>query len=172
MGPRKGAFFVGGNMAKKFKTNALRILDNHKIKYEIQEVGYDENVDLIDKIKAKATYPLANHLKTIVCQSEHGYLVACISIDREIDLKALAKVSRNKKVELINLKDLFAITGYLRGGCSPVGLKKPFPVYFDDAVASMETILVSAGKRGYQMAVGKDELVGLLNGTVAKIARD
>lgn len=159
-------------MAKKFKTNALRILDTHKISYEIQEVGYDENVDLIDKIKAKATYPLANHLKTIVCQSEHGYLVACISIDREIDLKALAKASHSKKVELINQKDLFALTGYLRGGCSPVGLKKPFPVYFDEAILSMDTILVSAGQRGFQMAVAKDALVGLLNGTVAKIARN
>lgn len=159
-------------MGKKFKTNALRILDGHKISYEIQEVGYDEDGSLLDKIRARATYPISNHLKTIVCHGDDGYLVACISIDREIDLKRLARVSGNKKVELINLKDLLNLTGYLRGGCSPVGLKKPFPIYFDQAVTSMDTILVSAGRRGYQIAVAKQELVALVNGTVAKIARD
>ena len=167
-----GAFFVGGIMAKKFKTNALRILDKNKIGYGIQEVGYDEDTSLLAKIQAQAIHPLANHLKTIVCHGENGYLVACISIDREIDLKLLAKASHNKKVELINLKDLFNLTGYLRGGCSPVGLKKPFPVYFDDAILEMDTILVSAGQRGFQMAVNKQELVDLLGGIIVKITRD
>ncbi len=159
-------------MAKKFKTNALRILDRHKIDYEIQEIGYEEDIALIDMIKAKAIYPLSNHLKTIVCKGDTGYLVACISIDREIDLKRLAKASRNKRVELINMKDLLPLTGYVRGGCSPVGLKKPLPVYFDDVIIDMETILISAGQRGYQMAVGREDLVRLLDGTVVKITRE
>jgi Cys-tRNA(Pro)/Cys-tRNA(Cys) deacylase len=88
----------------------------------------------------------------------------------EVDLKALAKVSGNKKVGMIAMKDLLAVTGYIRGGCSPVGMKKRFPTYFHSTANDFETIYVSAGVRGLQLAISPADLIGFVGGTVADVA--
>ncbi len=158
-------------MAKKFKSNALRILESNKIAYEILEYEYDEDGDSFTYRGDDNPYSRECCYKTIVCKGDHDYLVACIPLDREIDLKALGRISNNKRVELINHKDLLKTTGYVRGGCSPVGMKKQFTTYFDEGIVECEKALFSAGKRGYQMAVAPEPLIRLLKGCVGKITR-
>lgn len=159
-------------MAKKIKTNALRLLDQAKITYDIKEYQYDEEhlggqhiVDQVD-MQAKDIY------KTLVLKGNNGYLVCCIPVLKEIDLKKLAKLSNNKSVAMIHMKELLPLTGYLRGGCSPVGMKKKFDTYFDDSVNECGQIALSAGKRGYQMIVDAKELIKYLDATTGDVVRD
>lgn len=111
-------------MAKKIKTNALRLLDQAKIDYEIKEYEYDEDHLSGEHIVTQVEIPAKDIFKTLVLKGNHGFLVCCIPVLEEIDLKKLAKLSNNKSVAMIHMKDLLATTGYIRGGCSPVGMKK------------------------------------------------
>ncbi|WP_028857080.1 Cys-tRNA(Pro) deacylase [Psychrilyobacter atlanticus] len=146
------------------KTNAMRILDKNKIPYVINEYEYDES-DLSAVAMAKKTkVDIDRIFKTLVLLGDKtGYLVACISGEMELDLKKLAKVSKNKKVEMIHMKDLLKITGYMRGGCSPLGMKKSFPTYIGDSCLSFETIVISGGKRGMQIEIDPNKLIQVLN---------
>ncbi len=131
---------------KEQKTNALRMLDKKNIAYEVKEYEYEashrsaKNILPVVQLEVDAIY------KTLVLQGTNGYLVCCIPILEEIDLKKLAKASGNKSVEMIPQKDLLKITGYIRGGCSPIGMKKQFPTYFQEDVILHDRISVSAGK--------------------------
>ena len=102
--------------------------------------------------------------KTLVGKGDKtGYVVFCIPVVEELDMKQAARVSGNKSVELIHVKDLLGITGYLRGGCSPVGMKKQFPTYFDETMQAQESVYVSAGLRGMQMHVNPQDLQSVVN---------
>ncbi|WP_294578251.1 Cys-tRNA(Pro) deacylase [uncultured Thomasclavelia sp.] len=158
-------------MAKKIKTNALRMLDKAKIAYEVKEYQYDEEhlsgEHIIDQVDLAAK----DIFKTLVLKGNNGYLVCCIPVLEQIDLKKLAKLSNNKSVEMIHMKDLLGVTGYIRGGCSPVGMKKQFPTYFDRSIEECTQVAFSAGKRGYQMVVDPHDIINYLNGIVGDVIR-
>lgn len=152
------------------KTNAMRTLENHKINYDVH--GYEWNEEHTDAktAAAKVDMPFEKIYKTLVAVGNNtGVIVACIPASTELDLKKFAKASGNKKVDMLHMKDLEKTTGYIRGGCSPVGMKKLFPTYIAADAESMETIVVSAGKRGMQMEVIPRDLIEVTEGEFADI---
>ena len=142
------------------KTNAMRMLDKAKIAYEALEYTYDDN-DLSGVTIANSVgLPCEMVFKTLVAKGDKtGPIVMCIPVDKEIDLKKAASVTGNKKVEMIHVKDLLGLTGYIRGGCSPVGMKKKFPTFINNTATEFEKITVSAGIKGCQLLVDTKELV-------------
>ena len=142
------------------KTNAMRMLDKAKIAYEALEYTYDDN-DLSGVTIANSVgLPCEMVFKTLVAKGDKtGPIVMCIPVDKEIDLKKAASVTGNKKVEMIHVKDLLGLTGYIRGGCSPVGMKKKFPTFINNTATEFEKITVSAGIKGCQLLVDTRELV-------------
>ena len=119
------------------KTNAMRQLDAAKIKYEVCSYEVDENDLSGTHIADQIGLPYGEVFKTIVTKGDKtGYTVFCIPCHKEIDLKRAAQATGNKRIEPLHVKDLLGITGYIRGGCSPVGMKKKFPTYFDESAAS------------------------------------
>lgn len=159
-------------MSKIVKTNALRLLDRAKIKYEIKEYAYDEEHLSGDHIVSQVDIGAQDIFKTLVLKGAKDYLVCCIPVLEEIDLKKLAKLSNNKSVSLIQMKELLGLTGYLRGGCSPVGMKKKFDTYFDSSIYKCEKVALSAGKRGFQMIVDANEIVAYLNATIGDVIKE
>ena len=142
------------------KTNAMRLLDAAKIKYEVCEYEVDENNLAGTHVAEQIGLPLEMVFKTIVTKGDKtGYMVFCIPCDKEINLKKAAAVTGNKKIEPLHVKDLLGLTGYIRGGCSPVGMKKKFPTYFDASVNDREMITISAGVRGAQLKLNAKELI-------------
>ena len=159
-------------MAKKIeKTNAVRLLDKAGIKYNLIPYEFDENDLAAQHVADSLGQDIARVFKTLVLHGDRsGHVVCVIPGNGEVDLKALAKVSGNKKVEMIAMKDLLSVTGYIRGGCSPVGMKKRFPTYFHSTALSFETIYVSAGVRGLQIEIAPGELIEFVGGIVADVA--
>lgn len=142
------------------KTNAARILDGLKIPYELREYEVDENDLSAINVANKLSLPADQVFKTLVLQGDKtGIVVACIPGDSELDLKALAVISGNKKTEMVNIKDLLQLTGYIRGGCSPIGLKKAYPVYLHESAKDFPFICISAGIRGCQVLIAADDVV-------------
>lgn len=141
------------------KTNAMRLLDAAKIQYRTAEYEFDES-DLSGVHAAQVMgMPMEQVFKTLVARGDKtGPLVFCIPVAQELDLKKAAQVSRNKKVEMIHLKELLGLTGYIRGGCSPVGMKKKYPTYIDETAILFDEIGVSAGQRGLQMMLDPEKL--------------
>ncbi len=152
------------------KTNAVRILESYKIKFETLSYTIDES-DLGGKTVAlKVGVEAEKVFKTLVCMgNKTGHIVFCIPVTEELNLKKAAVASRNKKVEMIKQKDLFLITGYVRGGCSPIGMKKQFPTYIDETALLFDEIFVSAGARGMQVKLNPDDLLKLINGVYADL---
>lgn len=152
------------------KTNAMRMLDKAKITYETREYEVDEQ-DLSGSHAADIMgVEHGNVLKTLVLKGEKAdYFVCCIPVDGELDLKKVAKLTGYKKVEMISVKDLQSITGYIRGGCSPIGMKKEFPTYIDKSAESLSEIVVSAGLRGHQIVISPQALAGFINGKFASL---
>lgn len=149
-------------MGKKepVKTNAARILDREGVHYELREYEVDESDLSAPHVAASIGMPAEQVFKTLVARGDRGgVLMACIPANAELDLKALAAASGNKKVELVTVKEVLGLTGYIRGGVSPVGSKKSYPVYIDETVELWDTIAVSAGVRGCQMVLAPDDLV-------------
>ena len=154
------------------KTNAARILDGMGITYELKEYPVDINDLSAVNVAAKVGMPVKQVFKTLVARGDKtGVLMACIPGDGELDLKALAAFSGNKKTEMVHLKEVQGLTGYIRGGCSPLGAKKEYPVYLDQSAKQWDIIAISAGKRGEQIMVAPDDLVTAVKATVAEIAR-
>jgi len=141
------------------KTNAMRLLDAANIAYEIREYDYDES-DLSGVHAAEACgVPAEQVFKTLVARGDKtGIGVFCIPVADELDLKRAAAVSGNKKLEMVHVKELLGLTGYIRGGCSPVGMKKKYPTYIDETAILFDYIAVSAGRRGVQMLVEPETL--------------
>ncbi|MBO7289105.1 MAG: Cys-tRNA(Pro) deacylase [Clostridia bacterium] len=154
------------------KTNAMRMLDKAKIPYEALEYTVDES-DLSGVTIAKAVgLDCSMVFKTLVAKGDKtGPIVMCIPVDKEIDLKKAASLSGNKKIEMIHVKDLLSLTGYIRGGCSPVGMKKKFPTYFNDSCQAHEKITVSAGVKGCQLLVCVKELIEYTSATVCDLIK-
>ena len=154
-------------MAKKkqVKTNAIRIVEQKKIPYQEHTYTFSEDDLGAKHVAEELNQNEAQIFKTLVAVgNKTGPVVAVIPSNQELDLKKIAKESGNKKVEMLHLKDLENLTGYIRGGCSPVGMKKLFPTYFDKSALNFATIMVSAGKRGLQMELAPNDLAGLVRG--------
>ena len=152
------------------KTNAIRILESHKINFETVSYEVDENDLTGETVATKAGADPETVFKTLVCIGDKvGHIVFCIPVTTELNLKKAALASGNKKVEMIKLKDLFPLTGYIRGGCSPVGMKKLFPTYIDETAQLFENIYVSAGIRGMQMKLSPDDLLKIINASYADL---
>ena len=159
-------------MAKKFKTNALRMLDKAKIPYSIKEYEYDEEHLDGRHVASQVDMDPNAIFKTLVLHDHHNeHLVCCVPVLEEIDLKKLAKLAGRKSVDMFDQKDLLSVTGYMRGGCSPVGMKKQFPTYIDESILKVDEVAFSAGKRGYQMIVNVQQILTYLNVEVGDIIR-
>ena len=152
------------------KTNAVRLVQQAKIPCREAFYDFDEN-DLNGNHAAKAIgFPPEQVYKTLVAKgSRTGINVFCIPVCGELDLKKAAKIAGDKDMALIPVKDLLNLTGYIRGGCSPVGMKKKYPTYFEETCQLFEEIAVSAGERGHQMILPPMDLVDLTDATLADI---
>ena len=160
------------------KTNAARILDRLKINYELIEYQVDEADLSAIHLAGIAGIPIAEVYKTLVLEGDKtGYFVCIIPGGEEIDLKKAAIASSNKKVAMIKMKELEPLTGYIRGGCSPLGMKKSFPVFIDESAFDHALIYISAGVRGMQMRLSPTDLMIACNAkkgdlTWSRIDRD
>ncbi len=153
------------------KTNAARLLDRAKIEYELIPYQVDENDLSAIHVAEQLREDVACVFKTLVLHGDRsGYFVCVIPAHHEVDLKAAARVSENKKAELIPMKELQSVTGYIRGGCSPIGMKKPFPVIFHTSAVENPFIYISAGVRGLQLKVEPKALIAFVEATIADIS--
>ena len=152
------------------KTNAVRLVQQAGISCREEFYEFDEN-DLNGNHAADAIgFPPEQVFKTLVVRgAKNGIMVFCIPVCCELDLKKAAKVSGDKSVELLPVKELLATTGYIRGGCSPVGMKKKYPIYFDEVCLLFNEIAVSAGERGHQMILPSEDLIRLVDGRLVDI---
>ena len=154
---------------KEIKTNAMRILDRQKIKYEVLQYECDEFIDGLHTAE-KTGAPVEQSFKTLVAQGKSKqYYVLVLPIAEEVDLKKAAKAVGEKSIAMLPQKELLPLTGYVHGGCSPVGMKKLFPTVFHETAASLPVIMVSAGKLGYQIACDPKALLALVRADTADI---
>lgn len=149
------------------KTNATRILERQGINFDVIEYKVDpENLDAIH-VAEELKEDIKTVFKTLVLQGDkNGYFVCVIQGDKEVDLKKAAKISGNKKVALIPMKELLPLTGYIRGGCTAIGMKKKFPVFIDSNAIEQEYIFVSAGKRGLQIKLRPEDFINIAAASV------
>ena len=148
----------------------MRIIEQHKIPYKEYEFQWSEDHLSADSVAEKLEIDESKIFKTLVTVgNKTGPIVAVIPGDRELDLKKLAQASGNKKIEMLHLKDLEETTGYIRGGCSPIGMKKLFPTYLAIEAEELETVIVSAGKRGMQIELPAKAILKITNGTFADL---
>ncbi|MEN6414468.1 MAG: Cys-tRNA(Pro) deacylase [Veillonellales bacterium] len=153
------------------KTNAARILDGLKIAYELREYKVDESDLSAENVAGKVGLPAEQVFKTLVARGDkNGVLMACIPGAAELNLKALAAASGNKKVEMVHLKEVQGLTGYIRGGVSPLGAKKAYPVFMDESALRWPFIAISAGIRGCQIIAAPQELAQAVNAQIISIA--
>ena len=159
-------------MGKEVKTNAMRILDRHKVAYEILNYECDEFIDGLHTAELTGA-PVEQTYKTLVMQGKSkAYYVFVVQIAEEVDLKAAARAAGEKSVEMIHVKDINKITGYIRGGCSPVGMKKQFVTTYHETAQNNPVIMVSGGKIGTQVECKPDELLKITKGQYADICKD
>jgi len=157
----------------KTKTNAMRQLDTAGVSYRVMEYEVDES-DLSGVHVAEQLGESCDQIfKTLVLKGDRNdHYVCCIPVDQELDLKKVARVCKVKKVEMIAVKELLPITGYIRGGCSPIGMKKKFPTYIDETAVLFDEIAVSGGMRGTQIFVHPEALSALVEGHFADLVKD
>ncbi len=152
------------------KTNVIRILESHGIPHDIKTYEIDEDDLSGTTVANKIGVNEEIVFKTLVAEGDKsGFLVFCVPVNSEINLKKAALVSGNKKVELIPTKNLLAVTGYVRGGCSPIGMKKKFPAFIDETAQLFEKIYFSAGVRGMQVGVHPEDLLKLTDAIYADL---
>ncbi|MDO5418289.1 MAG: Cys-tRNA(Pro) deacylase [Lachnospiraceae bacterium] len=152
------------------KTNVMRILETAGISYVPGEYEVDEN-DLSGSHAADMMgIDHDTMFKTLVLKGEKtGYLVCCIPVDAELDLKKVARAAKDKKTEMIPMKELLPLTGYIRGGCSPIGMKKKFPTYIEETAQLFDAITISAGMRGHQVTLNPEDLRAYVEGEYAEL---
>ena len=149
------------------KTNAARILDKEKINYTLIPYEVDEDDLSAVHVAGQLNEPIGKVFKTLVLKGDKtGYFVCIIPGAEEVDLKKAARISGNKNCEMIPMKELLPITGYIRGACSPFGMKKHFPSYIHETCLNFESIYVSAGKRGLQLLVSSNDLIQVIKSDV------
>lgn len=152
------------------KTNALRILDRNNIDYEVLELESSGEYGSAVETAEKNNLDPAQIFKTLVVQGDkNGIAVAVVSGDKQLNFKATAKITGDKKITMLPLKELTKVTGYIRGGCSPLGMKKDFPVVLDKTADDFDRIYVNAGKRGFLMLLKPEDLVSVCNAVTAEI---
>ena len=153
------------------KTNVMRILDKEKIQYNHYEYPHGkEAVDGVSVAKLLNQNPDCV-FKTLVTHGGNGYFVFVVPVAEELDLKKAAKAVGEKSVEMIHVKDINKVTGYIRGGCSPIGMKKQYKTVIHDSSLSIEKIIVSAGKIGYQIELAPAALIALTGAKTADIVK-
>jgi Cys-tRNA(Pro)/Cys-tRNA(Cys) deacylase len=153
------------------KTNAARFLDNLKIEYKLCEYEVNESDLTAESVARKVNLPLEQVFKTLVARGDKtGVLLACIPGGMDLDLKSMAEVSKNKKVEMVSLREVQPLTGYVRGGVSPIGTKKRYPVYVDEQAMKYPFISISAGARGCQIFIEPGSLTKALQAALGKIS--
>ena len=153
---------------KQSKTNAIRILESHNIPFSTHSYEVDENdlsgISVAQKIGAVED----SVFKTLVARGDkNGINIFCIPVTLELNLKKAASASGNKKIEMVKMKELFDLTGYIRGGCSPIGMKKQYPTYIDETAQLYDEIYISAGVRGMQVKIKTEDLIKIVNGSFA-----
>jgi len=152
------------------KTNAARLLDKAKILYELIPYEVDENDLAATHVAEQLNEDIAQVFKTLILRGDRNGLFVCVVPgDAEVDLKKAAKASGNKSVEMIQMKELLPITGYIRGGCSPIGMKKPFPTYIHESCRQFDNIYISAGQRGLQFKLSPLQLVDFIKASITDL---
>jgi len=153
------------------KTNALRLLDAAGIPYSIREYDYDDEHPTGFHDDEPDGDP-GQRFKTLVTRGEkRGIVVFCLPITEELDMKKCAAAAGDKRIEMVHMKEVLGLTGYIRGGCSPVGMKKKYPVIFDETALLYDELWISAGQRGMQMLVNTEKLVSFVEGTYADVTK-
>ena len=154
------------------KTNAVRLLDKEKIEYKLIPYQVDESDLSAIHVSEQLQEPVEQVFKTLVLKGDKsGYFVCIIPGDEELDLKADAKISGNKSCDMIPMKELLNITGYISGACSPIGMKKLFPTYIDKSYEAFEYIYISAGKRGLQIQLNPLDLIQIVSITTGSLTK-
>lgn len=157
-------------MAKIHKTNAVRLLDQAKISYELIPYEVDESDLSAIHVAESLGENIEQVFKTLILHGDKsGHFVCIIPGEHEVNLKMAAKVSGNKNCEMIPLKELLPLTGYIRGGCSPIGMKKAFPTYIHDTCMDFPFIYISAGQRGLQVKIAPKDLVSQSRAVLCKL---
>ena len=159
-------------MASTKKTNAVRIMESEGVKFELIE--YDIDLDELsgEDAAAKTGIPMEQTFKTLCARGDkNGVLMACLPAGQELDFKKLAAASGNKSVELVHLKEVNGLTGYIRGGCSPVGTKKKYPTFIDETAILYDWITVNAGQRGLLFKLDPNDLIFVTEAVAADILR-
>lgn len=153
------------------KTNAMRLLEQAGISYRAMEYEVDENNLGGEHVAELIGLPPEQVFKTLVAKGEKkGFVVFCIPVNTELNLKKAAAILGDKKIEMLHVKDLLGTTGYIRGGCSPIGMKKKFPTYMDETAILFDEITVSAGVRGCQLCIPREQLVEYIEAELCEIA--
>ena len=153
------------------KTNAARLLDSAGINYELAEYEVDENDLSAATLAKKIGQNVEQIFKTLVLRGDKiGVFVAVVPGNVEVDLKKAARVSGNKNCAMVHQKELLGLTGYIRGGCSPLGMKKPYPIFIDETCQLFESIFVSAGQRGLQLKLNPEDLIRVTDAVVGDLA--
>ena len=154
------------------KTNACRLLEQMGIPFSLHAYEVDPDDLAAETVAAKVGIPAERVFKTLVVHGDrHGYAVAVVPGDAELDLKALAKATGDRKIEMIPLKDVQPVTGYIRGGVTALGMKKTFPVWVDETMELWDEVCVSAGLRGLQIAIAPKDYLAAVHARTAPIAR-
>jgi len=154
------------------KTNAARLLDQLGVAYEIREYEVDPNDLAAESVAAKIGFPPEQVFKTLVARGErNGPVIVVIPGDQELDLKALASVAGERKIQLVPVKELQALTGYIRGGVTALAAKREFPVFVDETIESFDKVSVSAGMRGVQILISPNDYIRAVQATVVSLAR-
>ena len=157
-------------MAGIQKTNVARLLDKAKIAYELVPYTVDENNLAADHVAEELGEDINQVFKTLILHGDRcGYFVCVVPGNTEVDLKKAAKAAGAKKTEMIPMKELLPLTGYIRGGCSPIGMKKAFPTYFHQSALNFDEIFVSAGVRGLQLKISPQDLIKYVRATITDL---
>lgn len=152
------------------KTNAMRMLSAAKISFEVLEYEVDENDLSGIHIAEQVGFPPEKMFKTLVARGDKtGPLVFCIPVAEELDLKRAASLTGNKRIEMVPVKELLGLTGYIRGGCSPIGMKKKFPTWVDESCMQFAQITVSSGTRGAQLLLDREALLQFIQAKTADL---
>lgn len=152
------------------KTNAVRLLDRAKVQYELRAYDVDESDLSAVRVAEQLNESVDKIFKTLVLKGDKtSYFVCIVPASSELNLKSAAKISGNKNCEMIPMKDLLAVTGYIRGACSPFGMKKLFATFIHESCVGFDKIYVSAGKRGVQLHISATDIIKLANATIGNI---
>ncbi|MDO5562740.1 MAG: Cys-tRNA(Pro) deacylase [Synergistaceae bacterium] len=159
-------------MASTKKTNAVRIMEGANVPFELIEYDIDEEALSAEDAAAKTNIPEEQTFKTLCARGDKtGVLMVCVPAGRELDFKKLASLSGNKSVELVHLKEVNGLTGYIRGGCSPLGTKKKYPVYIDETAILFDFITVNAGHRGLLFKLNPEDLIKVTEAKYGDVLR-